>query len=259
MSVKYACTALIGTNKSGILKPDEFGYYKVILGALNYHNAMGIFYDLDSSKAVFDQSSSFMRRISAGNLYCEVEHPKWEKGMSLDDYVRRIRHVEGQNTCAHIREIELEMGKTGASGKPVCIIYGWVKPDRIHGHLLKAALDNPKQNVCFSIRSLVNERNVRGEIQRTITELITFDWVTEPGINLANKFNAPGLESYVVHEETAIQVPIAVLEGIAKSYRQMRASGIALESDDANSIDETLQRIKQIDKLGSRPAVLTSW
>lgn len=259
MSVKYACTALVGTNKSGILKPDEYGYYKVILGALNFHNAMGIFYDLDSSKAVFDTSGSFMRRITGGNLYSEVEHPKWEKGMSLEEYVRRIRHVEGQNVCAHIREIELEMGKTGANGKPVCIIYGWVKPDRIHGHLLKAALDNPKQNVCFSIRSLVNERTVRGEIWRTITELITFDWVTEPGISLANKFLAPGLESFRIHEEMAIDVPIAVLEGIAQSYKRARSYGIALESDEANSIDETLLRIKQIDKLGSQMAVLTAW
>ena len=33
MSASYSCTALVGSNKTGVLKPDADGYYTVVLGA----------------------------------------------------------------------------------------------------------------------------------------------------------------------------------------------------------------------------------
>ena len=260
MSIKFTCTALAGTNKTGILKPDEHGYYKLILGALNFHNAAGIFYDYDSSKAVFEESSSFMRRIRGGNLYSEVEHPEWAPGMSIDDYVRRIRYIDGHNICAHIREIELVMEESGAYGKRVCVIYGWVKPDREKGHLLKAALENPNQNVCFSIRSLVEERRVGATIMRSIQELISFDWVVEPGISKAHKFNAPGLESFCVGvDHASVDIPLSVLENVADGYKRSNGIGLGMESNQGQGLDEALQRIRQNAQTFGRPAALTKW
>ena len=259
MSIKFTCTALAGTNKTGILKPDEYGYYKLILGALNFHNAAGIYYDYDTSKQVFEESSSFMRRIRGGNLYSEVEHPEWKPGMSLDDYVRRIRYIDGQNVCAHIREIELVMEEKGAYGKPVCVIYGWVKPDRDKGHLLKAALENPKQNVCFSIRSLVEERRVGSTIIRSIQELVSFDWVIEPGISKAHKFNAPGLESLQLTDRSAVEVPLPILENVAASYRQSNGVGLGVESGHGYGLDEAIARIKRNAVTPYRPAALVKW
>lgn len=266
MSIKFTCTALAGTNKTGILKPDEHGYYKLILGALNFHNAAGIYYDYDTSKQVFEESSSFMRRMRGGNLYSEVEHPEWKPGMSLDDYVRRIRYIDGHNVCAHIREIELVMEEKGAYGKPVCVIYGWVKPDREKGHLLAAALENPKQNVCFSIRSLVEERRVGSTIFRSIQELVGFDWVIEPGISKAHKFNAPGLEMYqsaesalLMADRSTVEIPLPILENVAASYKRSNGVGLGMESDQGSGLDEAIARIKRNATQCARPAVLSQW
>ena len=46
----FSCTSLMGTNKAGVLKPDENGYYTVVLGALDVYNSAGDFYPLNRLK-----------------------------------------------------------------------------------------------------------------------------------------------------------------------------------------------------------------
>lgn len=244
MSIKYACTALVGTNKTGILKPDENGYYKLIVGALNFTNSAGIYYDYEGSRNVFEQSSSFMRRIQDGCLYSEEDHPQWLGNMSVEDYVMRIKRIEPKNICAHIREVEVVKENTGEYGKPVYVIYAWIKPDRERGQYLKEALDNPDQNVCFSLRSLVDEKIVAGVRTRLITDLITFDWVVEPGISKAKKYNAPGLEAYDTMERSEMIIPLSAIEtAIAKS--KMSAAKFGLESTDLLGLEAVVAREKE--------------
>lgn len=245
MSIKYACTALVGTNKAGILRPDEHGYYKLIVGALNFTNSAGIYYDYDTSRQVFESSSSFMRRINDGCLYSEEDHPQWSGNMSLDDYVTRIKRIEPKNICAHIREVEVVKENTGDNGKPVFVIYAWVKPDRERGQYLKDALDNPDQNVCFSLRALVDDRVIGGRRVRSITDLITFDWVVEPGISLAKKYNAPGLESYDAINRSEMIIPLSAIEtAIAKS--KLAPAGFGMESSDILGLESLVAREKQL-------------
>ena len=52
----YSCTALLGTNKAGVLKPDAEGYYTVVLGALNFYNSAGDFYPYESAKKNYSVS-----------------------------------------------------------------------------------------------------------------------------------------------------------------------------------------------------------
>ncbi len=243
-SLHYACTALLGTNKTGELKPDEHGYYYLCLGALNFFNSAGIYYDYESSKHIFESSSSFMRRISTGNLYSEEDHPEWEQGRSLQEYIHRIKFIDSHNVCAHIRSVEVIPTDNAQRGGKVMMVYGWVKPDRERGAFLKAALDNPNQNVCFSLRALCDDNIINGVKVRTITDLITFDWVIEPGISRANKFASPALESLgnnlpgdnliKTHDSQDIMIPISVLKDSIKLAQSKNTAagniGVCVES-----------------------------
>lgn len=261
-NLRYACTALAGKNKTGLLKPDQFGYYRVILGAFNFYNAGGIFYDHASSKHVFEASSSFMRKISNGNLYGEMEHPSWETGWSQQDFVRRIRIIDGNNVSHHIREVEcVEEGKD-SKGRTIVVVYGWVKPDRVHGAALQAAFDNPHQNVCFSIRSLIEDAWVGQECVRSVKELVTYDWVTEPGISLATKYNNPGLE----HFDSIVQMPgndIIIPDNTILELHEMemakQRAGVGIESDSMAGLEYLVAHIKNTPYQIGKPVGLIAW
>lgn len=235
MGFKYACTALAGTTKTGELTPDEDGYYTLIVGALDFYNSIGKFYDYATSHNQLEDNSAFMRRVSGGNLYAEHNHPECEHWMSQEDYIWRIRDINPERVCAHISEVWGEWDNLGPNGERVWVIYAKVKPDGVRGHLLLAALQNKKQNVCFSLRSLVDDNWIGGKCIRTILELITFDWVIEPGISIANKFANPALEAYQDLEHQFSN------ESIEACIKKQRANvGLGLESSE--SVDE-LERI----------------
>lgn len=243
--VKYACTALIGTNKAGKLTPDEDGYYTLIVGALDFYNSAKKFYDYKTSCHVLDESSTFMRRVTGGNLYAEHNHPDYDPSMSVDDYILRIKWIEPDRVCAHISEVWGEWENKGPNGERCFVLYAKVKPDGVRGQLLKDALENVKQNVCFSLRSLIDDNWVGGVCVRTITELVTFDWVIEPGISIATKYANPGLESYDYAEFEFTEQNVR--DAIAKS-RQMKRLG--LESHDYGSeLEAVLERTQRRDEV----------
>ena len=79
-------------------------------------------------------------------------------------------------------------------GKPVTAVIGMVKPSGPRGPALRESLDNPDENVAFSVRSLTNDTFENGGHQKHMKQLITWDYVNEPGISIATKYNAPSLE-----------------------------------------------------------------
>lgn len=242
MTIKYACTALVGTNKTGALKPDANGYYRLCVGALNFTNSAGIYYDYESSRHIFEQSSSFMRRITDGCLFGEEDHPQWASDMSMDDYVMRIKRLDPKMLCCHFRDIEVVEEKTGEFGKSIYVIYASVKPDRERGHLLKAALENPDQNVCFSLRALCDDRIIGGRRIRTITDLITFDWVVEPGISLAKKWNSPALEGFATVDSTDLIIPLSAVQNVIDKQRNLIGCGFGMESADLEGLEAVAAR-----------------
>lgn len=195
-SPSIGCTMLLGTNKKGVLTPDEAGYYTVVLGAYGAYNSVGMFYDLDSAKLLFQPGSPLIRQIEKGVLRGEYKHPEKRPTESDIDYIRRIRQVDSDRVSHHIRRVWLEGGQRDEKGRPVTLVMGEVKPDTEceFGRRLKAALDNPHENVYFSVRSITMDDLARG-IKYT-RELITWDYVNEGGIYSANKYNSPALESY---------------------------------------------------------------
>ncbi len=191
----YGCTALASINKAGILKPNSDGYYPLVLGALDVYNSAGQFYPSAPAKEVLETSEHFRRRISSGNLKGENGHPHMLPGMTMDEYINRIMTIEEKNVCCHISTVRLVEGVKDINGRPTLATIGDVKPAGAYMVALQEALDNPKQNVCFSIRSLTQDVIINGRYEKRIRQIVTWDWVTEPGIRIANKFSAPTLES----------------------------------------------------------------
>lgn len=197
--VKFTATKLQGTGKAGLLKPDSLGYYETVIGGLDVFNSAGEFYTLEGASALFEKSSSFIRRVESGCLKAEVGHPKRLPGMTSDDYLTRIMQIEETNVCAHFAEIWLDpnFGRNHPELKnpKMVAIMAKVKPAGPKGDALAAAFENPRENVCFSIRALTKDFVNRGQVYRVLNTIFTFDWVTEPGINAARKWNSPALES----------------------------------------------------------------
>lgn len=238
----YSCTALVGTNKSGVLRPTEDGYYTVVLGALNVFNSGGAYYALEPAKALFDESSAFMRRIKDGALRGECGHPRRAANMQPRDFFTRVLDVYEPNISHHIRRVWLEeSGMRDDRGLVVVTIMGEVKPCGPMGPALKEALDNPSENVCFSIRSFTDDRQVGGIIQKALKTIVTWDWVNEPGISVAKKWRSPALESY-----EDMDLMRAMLSQIAKE--QATGDLVAMESNGGLSAQSLMRDLGWEDK-----------
>lgn len=211
IDLRYTCVALAGVNNTADLEKDEWGYRKVLLGALNVYNSEGTFYLHEDSKHCFETSNAFMRRVAAGNLHGEEDHPAWEPGMTEADFIARNEWIETKNVACHIRDVWTIITDEVCNGLPVVEIWGWVKPDRDRGPLLEAAFANPHQNVCFSLRALVREKRLpNGETIRKIDEMFTFDWVIEDGLRICNKYSSMVRGSKVAQEssKTLSDIPL---------------------------------------------------
>lgn len=244
-TIRFTATKL-SANKRGVLSPDANGYYDICLGALNVFNSAGEYYTLKGAEELFQQSSSFMRRIANGCLKSEVDHPKPTPSMSDEDFLRRILSIDGNNVCAHIKEVRLEPvgGKDG-----LVLIMGKVKPAGPKGQPLKEAFENPDENVCFSIRALTKDYRVGRTNYRVLHHIETFDWVTEPGIHTANKWDSPSLETISEH--------IIAKRHLVNLVNIKPMGSVSLEASQASAI-EALNSIERAVKL-EPPPYYTKW
>lgn len=209
--VKFTETVFSNQNKEGSLPgPDSDGYYTLILGGLNCYNSAGEYYVADGVIEMFKASSVFMRRIQSGSLYAEVGHPRRQPGMSYEDFYRRIIDIDDTNICGHISDITLDM-TYGQKNPSICnpefiAVMGKVKPAGPKAEALRLSLENRKQNTAFSVRGLTDNKEKNGRTERKLTQIITYDHVTEPGIKPACKAYVPGLEKLQVYEVSDILV-----------------------------------------------------
>lgn len=196
-SVTYTCTALAGVNKAGKLPRDADGYYEVVLGALDVWNSAGEWYTFNGAKDLIGNSSSALqRRISKGVLRGEYSHPHFVKGMTEEDFGRRIMTIESTLVCVHFKEITLDMNRVkDRDGRPVIAIIGKCIPSGPYAAALERSLENPGENVCFSIRAFTDDYQRNGRCERVLRNIVTWDYVNEGGIEVAQKFMAPSLEN----------------------------------------------------------------
>jgi hypothetical protein len=224
-SIRFACSAMAGSNKVGNIKRDEKGYYPLVVGALDMFNSAGQFYVYEQAKELFKSSSQFMRRVSNGALRGECGHPKQLPGMSNEQYANRVMSVYEDNTCCHHKEITLDFDNVkDENGRPVIAIISKVMPSGPMGPALEKSLNNPDENVCFSIRAFTDDYRERGITKRVLKTIVTFDQVTEPGISVANKFKSPALESL---EEDGMVITRGEIE---RSMVTANRNGLATES-----------------------------
>lgn len=193
---RYGCTAIHGLNKAGVMVADENGFYDMVLGGFNVHNSADAWYPwCPSVQQLFAKTSSFQRRILDGALRGELGHPRMLPGMTDRQFMARIMDIYEPNVCQHFGEVwaDDQLFK-GRDGQPIIAILGKVKPFGAKKEALLDALETPKANACQSIRSLTDDNIRRGRLEKEVRAIITYDHVNEPGIGIARKWNAPGLE-----------------------------------------------------------------
>ena len=201
---------MVGTNKKGILPPDKDGYRYMPVGALNVVNSAGQRYVASGGAQELFQSGPFKRRVKRGALRSEVGHPIRQPGMSDDDYIQRIMTIQESNVCAHLAEIVLDFDSFKSEGDGLIAIMAKIAPSGPHGAALEKSFNNPNENVCFSIRAFTSDYVNRGVTHRVLRNVITFDYVNEPGIHIAEKFKSPALESITEDIFTERQIRSAV-------------------------------------------------
>ena len=195
-SVRYGCTSLLGVNKAGELKQDDNGYYEMIVGGLDVYNSAGQLYVFEEAKKLFEESGSLLRRVKRGVLRGEYGHPKLQPGMRMEDFMARALVIDEQLCCCHHREIWLDFDRVkDENGKPVIAMMSKVAPSGPFGGALEKSLKNPNENVCFSIRGFTDDFREQGVTKRVLKQIITWDYVNEPGISHAEKYKSPSLES----------------------------------------------------------------
>lgn len=192
----FSCTALKGQNKVGTLKQLDNGYYRMIVGALNMFNSAGQFYTYEEAKSVFEESGALQRRVARGALRGEYGHPR-QGNMNDQQFARRVMDIDEKSVACHHRKIELVFDEqTDDRGNPVVAIYSEVAPNGPYGEFLAKQLENPSENVCFSIRAFTRDYNLMGIKNRALKSVVTFDYVNEPGMSIATKYKNPALEGF---------------------------------------------------------------
>jgi hypothetical protein len=220
--VLFSCSTLAGTGKKGVLKKDENGYYTLPIGGLNVFNSVGDFYTYEQAKDLFSSSSTFMRRVRSGALKGEYGHPKSQPGQSYESFAERVLTIEEKNICTHFSEIWLDFDNVrDKEGKKVIAIMAKLAPSGPMGDAIARSLENPNEDVCYSIRSFTRDTYIAGVKHRALAEIVTWDYVNEPGINFARKYSSPALES--------LQEQVFTRKDLIRAIKHMD-QGIGMES-----------------------------
>lgn len=175
------------------LEKDGDGYYLVTLGAFNTFNTSGVFYLEDKIRDFIHNDNYYLsKRIKQGYLYGEMGHPQRLPGQSPTDFLLRTGRIDMDRISHHIKEVLFvpTNKSSGVPGQPnILLCKGWVKPAGVFGDKLQASLDNPNINTAFSLRAIHDESKKGGIPMKTITQIITWDWVLQPGMSCANKWD----------------------------------------------------------------------
>lgn len=235
------------------IKQDSNGYYYVTLGALNCYNSAGAYYVADGVKDLIENQSNLLaRRLQNGYLNGEMGHPDFVPGMTHNDFLVRNLKIHQPNISHHIKSVELkptdeDSGMPG--GGKIIKVMGWVKPAGEKGPYLKEVLDNPDVNVAFSVRSLTNDTPVKGVIVKKIIQIITWDWVVEPGIKCANKWNTLAMESLDI-----ASFNIRDLEKVIENQERLGVS-----NEDSANMKSILVEAKHSFRVSSCNSVINAW
>lgn len=230
--VFFSATKLPMLNKKGEIKPDADGYYELVVGGLNTFNNSGAwYYTIEGCRELFGPGSLINRRIANGCLRAEVNHPRQKPGEKDDAFMARMLDIDRDNVCAHFKEIWLDenFGKNNPVYKNpgLIAIMAKVKPSEPKGHILRESMENPHENVCFSIRAMADEAYQYGKRIRVLREVVSIDFINEGGILVASKWDSPACESIDNH---SIEVTRKLLERISHPEKELMATESSREA-----------------------------
>ena len=237
---------------------DSDGYYTVNLGGINVFNTRKEFYRHQNPDQLFSDpqggNNLFYKRLTSGYLIGEANHPSYTKGMSnLDWYSRNIK-LAIENAAFHIKEIILNpisgVAPIPDSGRPVRVL-GKIKPSGKHGAGLESMLQNPNQNVAFSVRCITDNKVINGYVVKDVISIITYDWVDAPGIPECNKW------STIAREDN--DLTLIKLDDLLNNKEFVKEAELALENDDEKQFHRDLvKKIKTITRHNNK-SFLDRW
>jgi hypothetical protein len=206
-TVELSSNFLNGVTRPSIITPNEHGEYPLLVGALNMANNKGEYYDARYARHFFEETSELVRMAVKNVLRAEYGHPN-QGALSDPAYVQRLLRIDEQSVCASHRKLWLDFDNYhDDNGRPIIGIMSNVAPYGPYADALERALKNPREEVCFSIRCFSLPHRIGGRVIKEIRHIVTFDYVNEPGIKLATKYNTKGttqatMESYRTHTFT---------------------------------------------------------
>lgn len=190
----YSNVALAGSGKRGILKKLDNGYYEIILGAFGAFGNGGWLYDERSALRYLEQNVEFIQLLQQGRIRSEWGHPVRQPGMSDADWFVRINTILESNWSSHIRRVRTSTDTVkDERGRAVVACIGEVTPCGVHGAAFQRMLDNPDEDVNYSIRCFA-DRDFR-QMRKHLTRIVNWDTVGDPGVKVASKYMTPSLES----------------------------------------------------------------
>lgn len=242
-NISYGCTALLGINKKGILKPDAQGYYEINVGGFNVHNYGGAYYPLGQAQKLFEDSGPLMRRIKAGVLRGELGHPRKES-MGPNDYFKRLNEIHEDKVCCHFASVRLDYDNyKSKSGFPMVAVVARVKPTGPFANALQLSLDNPEEETCFSVRAAVVPAMEGGREVRYVEDIVTWDYVNEGGIAIARKYYSMALENFAGAAAADMGDSLIVTPAMLAHATQSAVTHMGLESNEVQQLRSLQTRL----------------
>ena len=255
--VSFSNVMLTQTGKKGVLKQLDGGYYEILLGAFGTQGNGGWFYNTESAMRYINNDKEFMYMLTNGRMRSEWGHPVREPGMSDQDWFARIHTMYEPNCSAHIRAIRPSMDTVkDASGRFVTAIIGEVKPSGKNSAEFKEQLDNPHEDVNFSVRSFAR-RDFR-TMHKHISKIITWDNVFDPGVKVATKYGTPSMESGRIDFEDPLSVSRAFDE-YEFSLAGLRNAQFSEEGTVGHSFESQSDYIHVIDRLAENTQIVSGY
>jgi hypothetical protein len=182
--------------------------------------------------------------------------------MSKEQYMARCQLIDKDRVSHHIKELifeETDIDVGAPNGKKVILIKGWVKPSGPRGDELKKDLDDPDINVPFSIRSFTLDDYSTKPVTKVIKQLITFDWVDEPGIQRANKFSTLSNGSALSSGNESYASMDIVLTSEEISNMVKNANTVVSVGFESHDLSESIAELNKLNQTSSTLGVFKKW
>lgn len=190
-------TVLSQGNKIGRLSRDDNGYAHVYLSAWEFPNSQGAIYDITEELKQLHAPGSQMHTLAeTGRLRGEIDHPYPQPGQKFIEYLNRLMYIHDQFVSFAIKQPRL-VEVQDEYGKRMTVTEAWVTGSGGYMEQFNKRMDNPDENLDFSLRSICYPSRMMndGVVHKKVRAIATWDQVNRGGISIANKYDAPSLES----------------------------------------------------------------